>query len=528
MKLTRLPWIAISALALIAAVGGWLRYEIATQDMLWLDELHTGWVVEAPTLTDIAARAADGNQTPVFFWITYLLIQLPIQPELSLRLGSLIAGIALNVSAPVWVWRWSGSRIGALLTATLIASDLNFIYYSTEARPYALLELLSIFQFGFFCRLLWPPCPESSSKENAHPQSNLGHQIPFALISLVMIYTHLTSTWLLVAEAITLGICCFKNPRLVSQFRLWLPSATVICAGFLPFATVTRNIYSRRDNWESFSSVPTLLTNHLPGLFVTIFTPLLLLFIYFIFKKQQPQIAPRQRGQLSLILLWAFVPFGCVILASLAGIAPLAMHRYTLIGAVAIPIFAGYCAGCFHSTLERITFFGLVICGVIFTGNSIHPFAAVNTLPHFRSENWKTPIEKINAVKSEPDYPVFLFANVIEDADASRVADLRFQKYLLFPLSWPYSLDRLYPTVSAGPTLEAPHFRLSQIQQAFQSKGCWVIVRGTKELAERIGLELELDLKNEFGKNPKNSQPPVQMRFYETPGSPVYLISVTW
>lgn len=528
MKLTCPPWIAIFALALIAAAGGWLRYEIATQDLLWLDELHTGWVVQAPKLIDIAARAADGNQTPIFFWITYLLIQLPIQPELSLRLGSLIAGIALNVIAPLWVWRWSGSRIGALLTATLIASDLNFIYYSTEARPYALIELLSIFQFGFFCRLLWPSFPKSSSKENAHSQSNLGHQIPFSIISLVMIYTHLTSTWLLVAEAITLAICCFKTPPLVRQFRLWLPAATVIFAGFLPFATVTRNIYSRRSNWESVSSVSTLLTNHLPGLFVTVFTPLLVLFIYFILKKQQPQITPRQRGQLSLILLWAIVPFGCVILASLAGVAPLAMHRYTLIGAVAIPIFAGYCAGCFHSTLERITFSGLVICGVIFTGNSIQPFVAGKTLPHFRVENWKTPIEKINAEKIQPDYPVFVFANVIEDADANRIDDLRFQKYLLFPLSWPYSLDRIYPAVSAGPTLKEPHFQPSQIQQTFQRRGCWVIVRGTKELAERIGLELKLDLKNEIGKNSVNSQLPIQIRFYETPSSPVYLISVTW
>ena len=79
MKLTRQPWIVISALALIVAVGGWLRFQVATNDLLWLDELHTGWVVDAPAFSDIASRAADGNQTPVYFWITRLLIQLPIQ-----------------------------------------------------------------------------------------------------------------------------------------------------------------------------------------------------------------------------------------------------------------------------------------------------------------------------------------------------------------------------------------------------------------------------------------------------------------
>ena len=533
MKLTRQPWITISALALIVAVGGWLRFEVATQDLLWLDELHTGWVVDAPVFSNIASRAADGNQTPVFFWITYLLIQLPIRPELGLRLVSLMAGIALNAIAPLWVWRWSGSRLGALLTAVLIASDLNFIYYSTEARPYALIEFLSLIQFGLFFRLLWPSFSKSPINQHTNCQSNLRLQIPFALVSLVMIYTHLTSVWLLITEAIILVICFSYSPILLRRARLWLPAAAVICTGFLPFAITTGNIYSRRNNWESVSSISNLLTNNLPGLFITIFTPLLLLITYFIVKKPQPQVMPRQRQQLGLILLWAIVPFGCVILTSLFEIAPLALHRYTLIGAAAVPIFAGYCAAFFHSTLERIIFVGFVFCGVILTGNSVipsslNPFTEGETVPHFRVENWQATIEKINSTKGQTDYPVFVFANIIEDADAIKIDDPHFQKYLLFPLSWPYSLDRVYPAVSAGPTLEEPHFRPSQIQQAFESRGCWVIVRGTKELAERIGLELELNLEIEIGRNLANFKAPIQTQFYETPGSPVYLISVAW
>ncbi len=533
MKLTRQPWITLSAFAFIVVIGGWLRFQVATHDFLWLDELHTGWVVDAPAFSDITSRASDGNQTPFFFWITYLLIQLPIQPELGLRFTSLLAGIALNVIAPLWVWRWSGSRLGALLTAALIASDLNFIYYSTEARPYALVQLLGMLQFGLFFRLLWPSASQPSADESGNLQSNLKLQISFAFVSLIMLYTHLTSVWLLATEALALAICCFRAPILIRRVQLWLPATAMIGCGFLPFAMITRNIYSRRDNWESVSSIRNLLLNNLPELLIVILAPVLLLICFLIFKRQQPQLITRQRQQLGLILLWALFPFCCVIGVTLMGIAPLALHRYTLIGAAAFPIFVGCCAACFPSMLQRISFVILLFCSAIFTGNSLspsvmNPFTEPETLPHLRAEDWQTPIEKINSATSGPEYPVFLFANIIEDIDAAKIDDLRFQNYLLFPLSWPYSLNRTYPAVSAGPTLAEPHFQPTQIQKTLESRGCWVIVRGTKVLAERIGFELEMNLNNEMAENSAISPTPIRTQFYETPDSPVYLISLAW
>lgn len=533
MKLTRPPWITIAAFAFIVAAGGWLRFQVASHDLLWLDELHTGWVVDASGFSDIASRASDGNQTPFFFWITYLLIQLPIQPELALRLGSLLAGIALNVIAPIWVWRWFGSRLGALLTAALIASNLDFIYYSTEARPYALIQLLGLLQFGLFFRLLWPAFSKSSADESANLPSNIKPQILFALLSLVMLYTHLTSAWLLVTEALALAVCLFQTPRLMRRIQLWLPAIMIICGGFLPFALVTHSIYSRRNNWELVSSIPNLITNNLPELLIVILAPALLLICHAIFIKQPPQFGARKRKQLGLILLWALIPFSCVVGLTLTNVAPLALRRYTLIGAAAIPIFAGCCTAYFPSIWQRILLATLLFSSLIFTGYSLspivmNPFNQSGSLPHFRSENWQTVIEKINSESGNQESPVFLFANIIEDADAMESDDLRFQNYLLFPLSWPYSLKRTYPTVSAGPTLTAPHFRPSQIRKTLENEGCWVIVRGNKDLAERIGFELEMRVKNKMAENPATSPPPIQTQFYETADSPVYLISLTW
>ncbi len=510
-----------------------MRFQVASHDLLWLDELHTGWVVDAPGFSDIASRASDGNQTPFFFWITYLLIQLPIQPELGLRLASLLAGIALNVIAPIWVWRWFGSRLGTLLTAALIASNLDFIYYSTEARPYALIQLLGLLQFGYFFRLLWPAFSKSSDSESANLPSNIKPQILFSLLSLAMLYTHLTSAWLLITEALALAVCFFRTPRLIRRVELWLPAIMTICGGFLPFALVTHNIYSRRDNWELVSSIPNLISNNLPELLIVVLAPALLIIGHAIFIKQQPELAAKKRQQLGLILLWALIPFSCVVGLTLTGVAPLALRRYTLIGAAALPIFAGCCTAYLPSIWQRILLATLLFSSLIFTGycfspTGMNPFNQGGSLPHFRLENWQTVIEKINSESGKQEYPVFLFANIIEDADAMETDDLRFQNYLLFPLSWPYSLNRTYPTVSAGPTLTAPHFRPTQIQKTLESEGCWVIVRGNKDLAEQIGFELEMSVENKMAENPATSLTSIKTQFYETADSPVYLISLTW
>ncbi|MEZ6075018.1 MAG: hypothetical protein R3C56_04880 [Pirellulaceae bacterium] len=40
----------------------------AATESLWLDELHTSWVVAGPW-SDVASRARQGNQSPLFFWV---------------------------------------------------------------------------------------------------------------------------------------------------------------------------------------------------------------------------------------------------------------------------------------------------------------------------------------------------------------------------------------------------------------------------------------------------------------------------
>ena len=89
---------------------------------LWIDELHTSWVVSGE-FEDVAPRARMGNQSPVYFWCVWLVTQACGHSEFSLRLSSLVAGtLAVWLAARV-VIRNGGSLESGLIASALIAVD---------------------------------------------------------------------------------------------------------------------------------------------------------------------------------------------------------------------------------------------------------------------------------------------------------------------------------------------------------------------------------------------------------------------
>jgi 4-amino-4-deoxy-L-arabinose transferase-like glycosyltransferase len=90
-------------LTAILALGAFLRLWQAGES-LWIDELHTSWVVSGK-LSEVLPRAAMGNQSPLYFWGMWLLVQVTGQSEWTLRLPSLLAGIALPAAVYFLVGR---------------------------------------------------------------------------------------------------------------------------------------------------------------------------------------------------------------------------------------------------------------------------------------------------------------------------------------------------------------------------------------------------------------------------------------
>jgi hypothetical protein len=139
------PLLGLAALTVVGAV---LRLVVAHQS-LFGDELSTYWIVATHGLGGVLSLLYSTGpihhaeiSPPLSFVASWLTVQLGHTPIL-MRLPSLVAGV---ISLPVIFWlgeRTVGRRAG-LLAAALTALAPFMVYYSTEARAYALMMLFTM------------------------------------------------------------------------------------------------------------------------------------------------------------------------------------------------------------------------------------------------------------------------------------------------------------------------------------------------------------------------------------------------
>jgi len=535
----RPPWTTLTAIALIAIAGYFLRFSIAASEFLWLDELHTSWSVNG-SLRDVASRAADGNQTPLYFWLSWFIGSVFGQSELSLRSLSIVAGIGTLFVASWHTWKWTSCSIAATLVAWLIAVDISMIYYGSEARPYALIQLLSVIQVSLFCESMWRHFKPSPASERGSQQRPWIFRW-LAIVSILLINTHPTSIWLLLVEVMfVLVSLMFTRDRRsrsnepsadpsVGWSRL-LNTSAVVTAGSLPVIIQMVMMYGRSGNWQDISSISGLWSAMAPEVIVLLGLP----FAFLISRRvlshflggrlpESPDGTGHIAQQLAFTFLWAVFPIGSVVALDFFGIAPMAMQRYTLVGAVGFPVFAGLCLGQLTGRVGKVVLASAILV-ITFIHNPV--FESIvwhHRIPQFRFEDWDTPISEINASASKSHHPVFLFANLIEDRYALVDNDPQFQMYLLFPVSSIYRLERQGREISAGPTLELTHFNEQQINSIKEQGGGWVIVRGPGRINE-IGAEVRYRTAEKIG-IPLSD---VRVSVFDAGNSDVYWLSVDW
>src|SRR5688572_20762914 len=146
-------WTLASAIA-ISILAAALRIQPLAES-LWVDELHTAWCAVGP-LNEVASRAAIGNQSPLYFWLQWVFVTILGPSEFALRLPSFAAGSLLPL-ASFLIARRCGVGGAGLVAAGLIALDPQSIFYATEARPYALAQLLAVIHIGLTLEISQQP-----------------------------------------------------------------------------------------------------------------------------------------------------------------------------------------------------------------------------------------------------------------------------------------------------------------------------------------------------------------------------------
>jgi hypothetical protein len=129
-------WPAL-VLAAVTVVGSAVRLAVAGQSV-FADELSTYWIVSNNGLGGVVSTVHGNAEItpPLYFVAAWVTTQFDLTPQL-LRAPSLVAGIAAIPLTYVLGLRTLG-RAPALVAATLTALSPFMIYYSAEARGYAL------------------------------------------------------------------------------------------------------------------------------------------------------------------------------------------------------------------------------------------------------------------------------------------------------------------------------------------------------------------------------------------------------
>lgn len=207
-------WLLLTAIVVFGAV---LRFGGLAVPSLWLDEILDYDVAtklaHEPLWRWLTGFASEHG--PLFF-ATELAGRFIHAPEFAARFAPAVFGVMAIVIGGVGTAGTRDEGRGESLTfALLLAGSPLAIYYSREARPYALLILLATAMLAVFLR------PSASPRETV---------LPFA-IPFLALFTTSGSGPLLVASALTAAIAFAINRR---RFFAFYAIASIIAAALIP------------------------------------------------------------------------------------------------------------------------------------------------------------------------------------------------------------------------------------------------------------------------------------------------------
>ena len=145
-------------LILLLFVAAWLRFSELDRQSLWLDELITHHVSDHPTAADVVRETrARSVHPPLFYLIEWAVIRQAGDSETAMRMPSAVAGVL-----SVWVVYLLGRRLYnstvGLIAAALTAVLWCPVYYSQEARFYAMLILFTMLSICFWIPVVQRLC----------------------------------------------------------------------------------------------------------------------------------------------------------------------------------------------------------------------------------------------------------------------------------------------------------------------------------------------------------------------------------
>jgi len=213
-------WVTLAAIVLLAAV---LRFWDLDRTSIWFDEA-VSWLQSRESFINVFVRTASDNYPPLHNLVLWPMIKLFGDSETVLRVPSAILGtlgvaMIYQLGADLW------DRRTGLLAAFLLAVSPIHIWYSTEARMYALLSLCSIVFVWSLVRVCQRPGPFNCLLALA--------------AGAAVLYTHIYSVFLFAALNILILFAYAYWPAMPGTGRRdWFLSQAAAFALFCPWLVV--------------------------------------------------------------------------------------------------------------------------------------------------------------------------------------------------------------------------------------------------------------------------------------------------
>lgn len=458
----------------VVLVGTILRLQ-SLQEPLWLDELHTGWVV-AGWFGEVGPRSVAGNQSPLFFWILWPIARLWADPP-GLRLVSLVASFALGLSATGIIWWWTRSLAAAWLTAWLIAVDDRLLFVAVEARPYALLQLVALWQVVALSVVL--------VRDAAGQEIPARWWLATAGLTLLLFYLHPVSLLLLVGLAAWPVIARWGDGRFPelpvnrsSAVRWGLASGLAMLPGLWLLARSGAN----GADWDVVASVPRFGLLLVACLTIWLVPPLLAGWV----GGWRPVDRLGHRGvrlPICLLVAGGLVPPLIVLATTASGLMPLALYRFVACSFLLLIVLGGGLVGCLARPGQRAGTALLVALLAALTNPLFPGWLRTGSLPAQRNEDWQSVIEQIN----QDPAPLVLWPNLVEDR--------RFAKQELSGPSagyYRFAVAGIHDATGGGYPVEArslagPQGLSDDLRRAIEEAGGgWLLIRAREPEARRV------------------------------------------
>ncbi|HEY88226.1 MAG TPA: hypothetical protein G4N98_00640 [Thermoflexia bacterium] len=219
-----------SALLVVLLLGTGLRFYRLDAQSFWNDEGNTARLVER-TIPLIIAGAGGDIHPPGYYLLLHGWQKLAGNSEFALRSFSALAGI-LTVAVTAALGQKGGGRLTALGAAFGLACQPLAIYYSQEARMYALLGLLAALT-------LW-----------AAAQFFDGERVALFWLWLTLslgLYTHYAYAFVILGINMAfLGVWLSQRPLRWRVLRNWIFTQLLAAVTFLPWLPHLFNVASWR------------------------------------------------------------------------------------------------------------------------------------------------------------------------------------------------------------------------------------------------------------------------------------------